>query len=99
MKDQKVNQKEAQPFFDSLTLAIGATASLLYLKRYSGNYILWICSNLVNVGLWTSALVQGTSHQALPMLIMSLLYVVSSIYGKINFRIANNNRVRDITAK
>lgn len=94
-----VHLNDAQPFFDSLTLAIGATASLLYLKRYSGNYILWICSNMVNVGLWTSALVQGTSHQALPMLIMSLLYMVSSIYGKINFRISNNNRVRDIPVK
>lgn len=94
-----IHLKDAQPLIDALVLSVGATASLLYLKRYSGNYILWIGSNFVNVALWTAALVQGTSDQALPMLIMSLLYVVSSVYGKINFRTANNNRVRDIKVK
>lgn len=88
--------KDTQPVIDALVLAIGAVASILYLKRYSGTYVLWIASNLVNVALWFYALKDGYTSAALPMLVMTLLYMVSSIYGKVNYREANAGKIRDV---
>jgi len=68
----------------------------LYVKRFTGTYVLWIASNLVNVVLWFLALQGGYTSAALPMLVMTMLYMVSSIYGKINFRSTNNGRVREL---
>lgn len=87
--------KDSQPVTDSLVLAIGATASLLYVKRFTGTYVLWIASNLVNVVLWAQAFATG-KPASLAMLTMTLLYMASSIYGKINFRSKNNNQVKDL---
>jgi len=86
---------DTQPLVDALVLAIGGTASVLYVKRFTGTYVLWIASNLVNVVLWFAALMSGTAV-ALPMLIMTGLYMASSIYGKVNFRSSNNGRVREL---
>ena len=87
---------DTQPLTDALVLAIGATASVLYVKRFTGTYVLWIASNLVNVILWFLALRDGYTSAALPMLIMTMLYMVSSVYGKINFRSSNSGKVREI---
>lgn len=87
---------DSQPLIDALVLAIGGVASVLYVKRYSGTYVLWIASNLINVVLWFGALDKGITPVALSMLVMTALYMVSSIYGKINFRSANSGKIRDI---
>lgn len=87
---------DTHPLADSLVLAIGGAASVMYVKRYSGTYVLWLSTSVVNIALWFSALETGTSSAALPMLIMTLLYTVSSIYGKINYREVNAGKVRDV---
>lgn len=87
---------DSQPLVDALVLSIGATASYLYVKRFSGTYVLWIASNLVNVILWVNAFKSGLTPAALPMLVMTLLYMTSSVYGRINFNSKNNGKVRNI---
>ena len=88
--------RDTQPIVDALVLAIGGVASVLYVKRYSGTYVLWIASNLINVVLWFGALKEGLTPVALSMLVMTALYMASSVYGKINFRSENAGKVRDI---
>lgn len=87
--------KDSSPLTDALVLAIGAVASFLYVKRFTGTYVLWLAANVVNVVLWFQALVSG-KDAALAMLLMTGLYLASSIYGKINFRSSNAGKVRDV---
>jgi len=70
------------PIFDALSLTIGATASVLCFLHYTNTYDLWLLSDLVNIGLWISALSQGYSQASLPMLVTMILYTVTSIYGR-----------------
>lgn len=87
--------KDTAPEADSLVLAIGAVASYLYIKRYTGTYVLWLLANIVNVSLWFQSLLSG-KQAALAMLFMTLFYLVASAYGKFNFRSANVGRVREV---
>lgn len=85
---------DTAPKTDSLVLAIGAVASFLYVRRFTGTYVLWLAANIVNIVLWFNALAVG-KPAALPMLIMTMLYLASSIYGKFNFRAANAGKIRE----
>jgi len=86
---------DLQPLTDSLVLAIGGTASVLYVKRFTGTYVLWIASNLVNVVLWAQAFAMG-KEASLTMLVMTMLYMASSVYGKFNFRAKNNGLIKEL---
>ena len=77
---------EHNALWDSLALAIGSVASYLCFRRYTETYSLWLISDVVNIALWFSALQHGYSAQSLPMLIMTLFYFVSAIYGRIVWR-------------
>ncbi|MCM0598393.1 nicotinamide riboside transporter PnuC [Periweissella fabalis] len=87
---------DSQPIIDALTLALGATASVLYVKRYTLNYKVWMFNSVIQIVMWFLALKGGFSPVALPMIVMTLLYMTSSIYGQYNFRLSNNNKVRDL---
>ena len=77
---------DSNPVWDSLTLAIGATASFLYFRRYTQTYSLWMLSNLVNLILWLTAFSRGYSQAALPMLVMTAFYNLNALYGRWVFR-------------
>ena len=87
---------DSQPVVDALVLAVGGVASVLYVKRFTGTYYLWLFANLINLVLWFGALKDGLTPVALSMLVMTMLYLVSSIYGRINFNSKNNNKVRSL---
>lgn len=78
---------DSNPIWDSLTFAIGATASWLCFKRYTSTYTLWICSNIVNLVLWFTALQAGYSQSALVMLVMNVFYMATAIYGKFVWKV------------
>ena len=77
---------DTNPLWDALALAIGGTASWLCFRQYSTTYTLWLISDFVNVLLWFTALKDGYSQAALPMLAMTLFYTATAIVGKINWR-------------
>lgn len=77
---------DTNPVWDALTLAIGGTASWLCYRKYSTTYTLWLISDFVNITLWFTALKNGYSQAALPMLAMSIFYTATAIIGKINWR-------------
>lgn len=77
----KVMQDPA-PVPDALVLALGATASFLCFKHYTQTYTLWFLEDVANVVLWAWALRQGYSAAAPAMLVSTLMYFASAIYGR-----------------
>lgn len=73
---------DTNPFWDSLVLIIGATASWLVFKGYGDSYTLWLASNVVTICLWASAFVQGYSASSLPMLLTISFYTITVLYGR-----------------
>ena len=78
--------KDTNPVWDALTLAIGGTASWLCFRQYSTTYTLWLLSDFVNIVLWFTALKDGYSQAALPMLAMTGFYFATAVIGKINWK-------------
>ena len=73
---------DTNPLWDSLVLAIGATASVMIVFHFNDTYTLWLAEDIVNVILWFTALKSGYSQSSLPMLVVTLTYLVTAIYGK-----------------
>lgn len=72
---------DSNPFWDALTLAIGATASFLCFRRYAVTMKIWVFSDIINICLWFTALQEGYSQAALPMLVMTIFYTITALYG------------------
>lgn len=84
--------QDTNPIWDSLTLAIGGTASWLCFRRYTQTYTLWLLSDIVNIILWFTTLTSGFAPAtALPMLVMTLFYFATAIYGRIVWRQPSSN--------
>lgn len=73
---------DANPLWDSLTLSIGAVASVLFFLRYTQTYNLWLAANIVNVILWVTALTAGYSSFAFVMVVSTIMYATASAYGR-----------------
>lgn len=73
---------DTNPMWDSLTLIIGATASLYVFLGYGDSYTLWLASDFVNIALWFTALSAGYSASSLPMLLTMAFYLMTALYGR-----------------
>lgn len=73
---------DTNPLWDSLVLSLGATASVMVVLHYNDTYTLWLLEDVVNIGLWLTALRAGYSQASLPMLVVTLIYFASALYGK-----------------
>lgn len=73
---------DSQPLIDALVLAVGAVASVLCFLKFNNTYTLWLFSNIINVILWFASLQNGNVQTALPMLVTTILYMSTAIYGK-----------------
>lgn len=73
---------DTQPIIDSFVLSVGATASTLCLLHYSDTYALWLIEDVFNILLWFYALKDGYSPAALPMLISTVMYTATAVYGQ-----------------
>lgn len=74
---------DSRPIPDSLVLALGATASLLVLIHFADSYSVWLMEDVVNVGLWIWALQDGFTQAALPMLVVTIIYSATAVFGKL----------------
>lgn len=83
--------KDTNPIWDSLVLSFGAVASWLCYRQYSGTYILWLCENVVNLGLWFTTVNQGLTSASLSMLIMTIFYFSSDVLGLFHWRPSMNS--------
>ena len=74
---------DTAPFIDAGVLAIGAVASILCYLHYNNAYTLWMISNLINVVLWIqTAMTQGINGTTVAMLVSTLMYMSTAIYGR-----------------
>ncbi|MDD9139155.1 nicotinamide mononucleotide transporter [Fructobacillus sp. CRL 2054] len=73
---------DTNPLWDSLTLIIGATASLYVFRGYGDSYTLWLMADFVNIELWFTALTTGYSASSLPMLLTMAFYLMTALYGR-----------------
>lgn len=85
---------DTSPVFDSLELAIGATASFLCFRRYTETYSYWLLSDIINIALWAHTLQQGISSASLSMLAMTVFYLATAIMGKFNWRPTKKTETR-----
>ena len=77
-----VHLNDSNPVWDSLTLAIGAVASVLFFLRYTQTYNLWLAANVVNLVLWLTALHAGYTPAAFAMVVSTIMYLATSLYGR-----------------
>lgn len=73
---------DSQPITDSLVLALGLWAAILWMWRFKDNYTLWILSDIINVVMWGIAAKEGISPASVSILCVSLAYFANAIYGR-----------------
>ncbi|GAP05091.1 nicotinamide riboside transporter PnuC [Fructobacillus tropaeoli] len=73
---------DTNPVWDSLTLVIGAFASIYVFLGYGDSYTLWLMADVVNIVLWITALSAGYSASSLPMLLTMAFYLMTALYGR-----------------
>ena len=79
-------------FMDSLTTVVSVIASMLYLLRYSEQWLMWIIVNALSIVMWIMVFVSG-DHSALLVIIMKCVNLCNSSYGYWNWRkIAKKNQ-------
>ena len=66
-------------FWDSLTLALALTGSLLELNLKKEQYVVWCLLNLSSICLWFMSMGQGTASPAL--FILYILFFANSLHG------------------
>ena len=66
-------------FWDSLTLAVAFTGSLLELNRKAEQYVFWLVGNCTALILWISSASQGTANYAL--VVSYSLFFINSLLG------------------
>lgn len=87
---------DQQPVWDSLVLAMGAVASWLCFRRYSLTYKIWLCSDVAQVLLFvTTVMQQGWSAQGLAMAMNYAFYFGTAIVGLINWKPTTAADVKD----
>lgn len=73
---------DTNPIWDSLSLTIGAIASIYVFFGYGDSYSLWLLSDVANIALWATALAANYSASSLPMLLTMSFYLATAIYGR-----------------
>lgn len=72
-------------FMDSLTTVVSVIASMLYLLRYSEQWLMWVIVNALSIVMWIIVLASG-DKTALMIIIMKSINLLNSLYGYINWR-------------
>ncbi len=73
------------PFMDSLTTVVAVIASLLYVARFSEQWLMWVIVNILSITMWIMLYVGG-DKTALLIIIMKLVNMLNSLYGYLNWR-------------
>ena len=78
-------------FMDSLTTVVSVIASMLYLLRYSEQWLMWVIVNALSIIMWIMVFMSG-DPSALLIIIMKCVNLCNASYGYWNWRkIAKKN--------
>lgn len=72
-------------FMDSLTTVVSVIASMLYLLRYSEQWLMWVIVNALSIVMWIMVFMSG-DHSALLVIIMKAVNLCNSSYGYYNWK-------------
>lgn len=72
-------------FMDSLTTVVSVIASMLYLMRYSEQWLMWVIVNALSIVMWIMVLMAG-DKTAILIIIMKAVNLLNSSYGYWNWR-------------
>lgn len=72
-------------FMDSLTTVVSVIASMLYLLRYSEQWLMWVIVNALSIVMWIIVLMSG-DQSAILIIIMKCVNLCNSSYGYWNWR-------------
>lgn len=72
-------------FMDSLTTVVSVIASLLYVLRYSEQWLLWVMVNALSIIMWIMVFASGDTT-ALLIIVMKTVNLLNSLYGYLNWR-------------
>lgn len=72
-------------FMDSLTTVVSVIASMLYLLRFSEQWLMWVIVNALSIVMWVMVYVSG-DKSALLIIIMKAVNLCNSSYGYWNWK-------------
>ncbi|RGC72254.1 nicotinamide mononucleotide transporter PnuC [Lachnospiraceae bacterium AM23-2LB] len=70
---------------DSLTTVVSVIASMLYMLRYSEQWLMWVIVNALSIVMWIMVFLSG-DHSALLIIIMKVVNLCNSSYGYFNWK-------------
>lgn len=73
------------PFMDSLTTVVAVIASLLYVARFSEQWLMWVVVNILSIAMWVMLYLQG-DQTALLIIVMNSVNMLNSLYGYVNWK-------------
>lgn len=79
-------------FMDSLTTVVSVIASILYLMRYSEQWLMWVGVNALSIIMWVMVYMSG-DKTALIIIVMKVVNLLNSLYGYYNWRKLASNKV------
>ena len=80
---------------DSLTTVVSVVASILYLMRFSEQWLMWVGVNALSIVMWIMVYISG-DKSALIIIVMKVTNLLNSLYGYYNWKqIANNVEVME----
>ncbi len=72
-------------FMDSLTTVVSVIASMLYLLRYSEQWLMWVIVNALSIVMWVMVFMSG-DETALLIILMKVINLCNASYGYWNWR-------------
>ena len=70
---------------DSLTTVVSVIASMLYLLRYSEQWLMWVIVNALSIVMWIMVLMSG-DQSAILIIIMKCVNLCNATYGYWNWK-------------
>lgn len=71
------------PYIDAITNVLSIIAMIISIKRYAEQWLLWVVIDVVSVGMWVYAMVQGSDNLA--TLLMWSVYLANAIWGYVKW--------------
>lgn len=72
-------------FMDSLTTVVSIIASILYLMRFSEQWLMWVGVNALSIVMWIMVYISG-DNSALIIIVMKIINLLNSLYGYYNWK-------------
>lgn len=82
-------------FMDSLTTVVSVIASILYLMRFSEQWLMWVAVNALSIIMWIMVYASG-DKSALILIVMKSTNLLNCLYGYYNWR-KNTIRIKEIS--